>query len=108
MNELDLVIRSTHTDGLFAKVMRFEQVQLVAGQASYTLPGYVLDLDNDGAFIPVGQPTSGGATGETPVRAISRETWQAQSNQGAQGRPVQYFTDRLGAPCRYSGHPRRR
>lgn len=97
MDELDLVVRSTHTDGLFAKVMRFEQVTLVAGTSNYTLPTYVLDLDGDGAFVPVGQPTSGGAVGETPVRPISREKWQALSNQGASGRPVEYFTDRTGS-----------
>jgi hypothetical protein len=93
LDELDLLVRSTHTMGLFAKVMRLENVTLVSGQRTYTLAADVLDVDGDGALITPGQPLDA-AAGETPVKPISRERWQGLSNHGATGRPVEYFTDR--------------
>jgi hypothetical protein len=99
-DELDLLARSTQTMGLFAKVMRFDIIPLAEGVASYTLATDVLDVDGDGAFIPVGQPLTA-ATGETPVKPISRERWQGLSNHAATGRPVEYFTDRTGSQIVY-------
>lgn len=96
LDELDLLVRSTHTMGLFAKVMRLEHVTLVADQRSYTLPSDVLDVIGDGAFIDSSQ-TLTSADGETPVRPISREKWQGLSSHGATGRPVEYFTDRTAS-----------
>ena len=95
-SELDLLVRETHTMGLFAKVMRLENVALVAGQRAYTLAADVLDVDGNGALISPGQPVDA-ATGETPVRPISRERWQALSNHAATGRPVEYYTDRTSS-----------
>ena len=95
-DELDLLVRSTHTMGLFAKVMRLEHVTMVADQRSYTLPTDVLDVDGDGAFIDSTQ-TLTAANGETPVKPISREKWQGLSSHGATGRPVEYFTDRTSS-----------
>lgn len=96
LDELDLLVRSTHTMGLFAKVMRLETVTLVAGQRSYTLAADVLDVDGDGALITPGEPINA-ASGETPVKPISREKWQGLSNHSATGRPVEYFTDRTAS-----------
>jgi hypothetical protein len=94
-DELDLLVRSTQTMGLFAKVMRLDLVTLQTGVRNYTLDADVLDVDGDGAFIPVGE-TLTAANGETPVKPISRERWQGSSH-GATGRPVEYFTDRTGS-----------
>ncbi len=58
--------------------------------------GTIIDLDGDGAFIPVGQTVTA-AAGETPVRPVSRERWQAISAHNATGRPTEYFTDRTDA-----------
>lgn len=96
MEMLDLITRSTQTMGLFAKVMAPYDLPLISGQRSYTLPGTILDLDGDGAFVPSGQPLTG-AAGETPVRPISRERWQGISAHDATGRPVEYFADKTGA-----------
>lgn len=96
MDLLDLISRSTQTMGLFAKVGELYDLYLVANIRNYTLPGTILDVDGDGAFVPSGQPLTA-AAGETPVRPISREKWQGISAHNATGRPVEYFSDRSDA-----------
>lgn len=96
MDLLDLITKSTQTMGLFAKVGGRYNLQLVAGSTTYTLPGTILDLDGDGAYIDIGQSLTA-AAGETPVRSISREQYQAQSAKNATGRPIEYFSDRTDA-----------
>ncbi|HXT99481.1 MAG TPA: hypothetical protein VN903_00725 [Polyangia bacterium] len=92
---LELIASSTQTMGLFAKVMQFYDLPLAADTRSYTLPGTILDVDGDGAFIAIGQ-TLTAASGETPVRPISRERFHGLSAHDATGRPIEYFTDRTG------------
>jgi hypothetical protein len=96
MDLLDLITKSTQTMGLFAKIGTFYNLPLLAGTTSYTLPGTILDLDGDGAFIDAGQSLTA-AAGETPVRPISREQYQTQSAKNATGRPIEYFADRTDA-----------
>lgn len=96
MDLLDMISRSTQTMGLFAKVTQFYNLTLASGTRNYTLPGTIIDVEGDGAFVPVGQSLTA-ASGETPVMPISRERFQGISAKDATGRPVEYFTDRTGA-----------
>lgn len=96
LQHLELIVKTSEARGLFAKSIGFTYVTLVAATSTYTLAGTVLDVIEDGAFIPVGQPLTG-ASGETPVTYITREKWQGLSAQNATGRPTMYFPDRTGA-----------
>src|SRR5689334_6560582 len=71
LNNLELIVKSSELRGLFAKSIGFTNVQLLAGTPTYTLTGLVLDVVDDGMFIPVGQPLTQ-ASGETPVKFMSR------------------------------------
>lgn len=96
MDLLDLITKSSQTMGLFARTMVDYNLTLVAGQRDYTLPGNVLDLTGNGAFIASGQ-TLAAAAGETPVMPMSREQWQGMSAKDAVGRPTMYSVDRTDA-----------
>ncbi len=96
MDMLDLISRSTQAMGLFAKVIQFYDLGLLAGTRNYTLPATIMDVQSDGAFIAVGQSLTA-ASGETPVRQVERERWQGNSAKNATGRPVEYYADRTGA-----------
>lgn len=96
MDLLDLVTRSSQTMGLFAKAVQLYDLTLSATVRNYTLPATILDVEGDGAFIPVGQSLTA-ASGETPVRPVSRETWQGLSAKNATGKPIEYFTDKVNA-----------
>lgn len=96
MDMLDLLVKSTQTMGLFAKTIAFYDLQLLAGVRSYPLAASVLEAQGDGSFIAVGQSLTA-ASGETPVKMVSREEWQALSAKDADGRPTMYFVDRTAS-----------
>lgn len=95
---LEMLVKRIEAKGKLVRAREFYQVQLVAGQWEYTLPSSLMDVYGDGAFIPVGQPTTGGAVGEVPVKQIDQEQWQRMSAQGATGRPTLYFCYRANDP----------
>lgn len=95
---LEMLVKRIEAKGKLVRAREFYQVQLVAGQSEYTLPSSMMDVYGDGAFIPVGQPTTGGAMGEVPVKQIDMEQWQRLSAQGATGRPTVYMCYRANDP----------
>lgn len=95
---LEMLVKRIEAKGKLVRAREFYQVQLVAGQSEYTLPSSMMDVYGDGAFIPVGQPTTGGAMGEVPVKQIDMEQWQRLSAQGATNRPFNYMCYRANDP----------
>lgn len=90
---LELITKTAQTFGMMARTAQLYNLTLTASVSAYTLPQSILDVLEDGAFIDPSQNVNA-ASGETPVRAISRETWQGLSAKDATGRPTLYFPDR--------------
>lgn len=94
---LDTYMDYLQTMGVYAKSVQMVEVALTAGTAFYTLPGTVLDLVADGAYIDPTQALAA-ADGETPVIAMDREEWQRLSSKKAEGRPTLYYLYRANTP----------
>lgn len=90
---LENILDSLDTYGVFARVVTFHELQLVAGTYIYDFPEHILEVVKTGMYIDPEEPESSGA--ETPVYQIRREEWQILS-VGGSGRPVKYFNDRNG------------
>jgi hypothetical protein len=95
---LEMLVKRIEAKGKLVRAREFYQIQMVDGQSEYTLPSSLMDVYGDGAFIPVGQPTTGGAIGEVPVKEIDLEQWQRLSSQGSTGRPTLYMCYRAADP----------
>lgn len=89
-NFLDSILDEIASEGVQSRLVDFLNVSLTANTADYTLSESILELVGDGAYIPSGQ-TLTAAQGETPVKPVDRETWQAYSSKNAQGRPTSYY-----------------
>lgn len=97
LDELANIIDEMQAHGLRARAVEFQDVTLVAGQATYAMQTNVLDVVGNAMFIdPAQDPTA--ATGEVPVVMIGRDEWQLLSNKAATGRPTQYYVHRTGSP----------
>lgn len=94
---LEMLVKRLEAKGKLVRAREFYNVQLVANQVEYSLPSSLMDVYEDGAFIPIGQPVDA-AVGETPVKQIDMEQFQRLSAHGATGRPYQYLAYRAADP----------
>ena len=94
---LEMLVKRLEAKGKLVRAREFYNVQLVAGQLEYPLPSSLMDVYEDGAFIPVGQDVNA-ANGEVPVKQIDMEMWQRLSAHAAQNRPTLYLCYRAADP----------
>ena len=83
------------TERFFEYFVNLDVLDLVAGTAIYTLDADILNVIDDGSYIPASNGTEEEATsGETPVKPISGYRWNQLSSKGSEGTPVHYFLER--------------
>ncbi len=94
---LEMLVKRLEAKGKLVRAREYYNLTLVAGQSEYSLPSSLMDVFEDGAFIPVGQPVDA-AVGEIPVKPIDMEQWQRLGTHGATSRPYFYLTYRAADP----------
>lgn len=94
---VEMVVKRIEAQGKLVRARKFLFLTLVAGVYEYSLDNTIMDLLEDGAFIPVGQDINA-ANGETPVKPIDMEQWNRLGTHANQGRPCFYFTYRATEP----------
>lgn len=88
-----LAAHSTHR--YFEYFVNLDVLQLVAGTHSYTLDADVLNVIDDGSYIPASNdPEEEQTTGETPVKPMSGYRWNQLSGKESRGTPMHYFLER--------------
>jgi len=92
---LNTILASASTERFFEYFVQHEFLTVVANTNEYTLSADVLNVMDDGSFIP----SSNGAevektTGETPVRPLSGFRWNQLSSKASLGTPVFYYLER--------------
>lgn len=84
---------STHR--FFEYFVNLDVLDLVAGTHSYTLDADVLNVIDDGSYIPASNGTEEEeTTGETPVKPMSAFRWNQLSSKASEGTPVHYYLER--------------
>lgn len=94
---LEMLVKRLEAKGKLVRAREYYNLTLVAGQSEYSLPSSLMDVSEDGAFIPVGQPVDA-AVGETPVKPIDMEQWQRLGTHAATSQPYFYLAYRAADP----------
>jgi hypothetical protein len=95
---LNRVLNSLSTHRFFEYFINLEVIDLLAGESVYTMDQEVLNIVDDGSYIPASNATETiETTGETPVKPMSGYRWNQLSGKNAQGTPVHYFIERNAA-----------
>lgn len=88
-----LAAHSTHR--YFEYFSNLDVLDLVAGTHSYTLDADILNIIDDGSYIPASNdPEEEETTGETPVKPMSAFRWNQLSAKSSSGTPMHYFLER--------------
>ncbi len=88
-----LAAHSTHR--YFEYFVNLDVLDLVAGTHSYTLDADILNIIDDGSYIPASNdPEEEETTGETPVKPMSGFRWNQLSGKSSSGTPMHYFIER--------------
>lgn len=92
---LNRLLNSYSTHRFFEYFQRFAVVQMVVGQSSYALTVDILNIIDDGSYIPQSNdPEETDTTGETPVKPMSAFRWNQLSSKASSGTPVHYYIER--------------
>ncbi len=92
---LNRLLNSFSTARFFEYFVNLDVLDLVAGTHQYTLDADILNVIDDGSYIPASNgPEEEETTGETPVRPMSAYRWNQLSSKSSEGTPVQYFIER--------------
>jgi hypothetical protein len=95
---LNRLLASKSTERFFEYFVNLDVLQLVALDNQYTLDADVLNVIDDGSYIPVSNASETEQTsGETPVKPISGFRWNQLSSKESRGTPVHYFIERNAA-----------
>jgi len=88
-----LAAHSTHR--YFEYFVNLDVLDLVIGTHSYTLDADILNIIDDGSYIPAdNDPEEEQTTGETPVKPMSGFRWNQLSGKNSSGIPMHYFLER--------------
>ena len=88
-----LAAHSTHR--YFEYFVNLDVLDLVAGTHSYTLDADILNIIDDGSYIPASNAAEEEqTTGETPVKPMSGYRWNQLSGKESRGTPMHYFLER--------------
>jgi hypothetical protein len=95
---LNRLLASYSTERFFECFVNLDVLTLVADDNQYTIDADVLNIIDDGSYIPASNGTEVEATtGETPVKPISAFRWNQLSSKSSRGTPVHYFIERNAA-----------
>lgn len=93
--ELNRVLAAASTHRFFEYFVNLDVLDLVAGTNSYTLDADILNIIDDGSYIPASNdPEEEETTGETPVKPMSAFRWNQLSGKNSVGIPMHYFIER--------------
>lgn len=92
---LTVLINSFSTHRYFEYFVNLDVLDLTAGVHTYTLDSDILNVIDDGSYIPASNAAEEEeTTGETPVKPISGYRWNQLSSKESQGTPVHYYLER--------------
>lgn len=92
---LNRLLNNFSTHRYFEYFVNLEIIELTAGEHRYELDPDILNIIDDGSYIPESNdPEEEETSGETPVKPISAFRWNQLSSKAATGIPVQYFIER--------------
>lgn len=92
---LNRVLAEASTERFFEYFVNLDVVDLVVGTNSYTLDADILNIIDDGSYIPASNATEEEqTTGETPVKPMSAFRWNQLSGKSSRGTPMHYFIER--------------
>src|SRR4030095_8411761 len=92
---LNRVLASHSTARFFEYFINLDVLVLVAGTNSYTLDADILNIVDDGSYIPASNGVEvEETTGETPVKPMSAFRWNQLSSKASIGIPVHYYIER--------------
>ena len=92
---LEDVLDALATEGVFARAAEFYNLTLTSGTPGYTLPSYVIDVQDAGVYIAAGEDVSA-ASAELPVTLVSQEQWQLLGTKAVEGPPTRMYAHRTG------------
>ena len=88
-----LAAHSTHR--YFEYFVNLDYLELEVGENRYTLDDDVLNVIDDGSYIPASNGSEAEKTsGETPVKPMSGYRWNQLSGKNSVGVPMHYFIER--------------
>jgi hypothetical protein len=88
-----LAAHSTHR--FFEYFVNLDVVELDVGIHTYALEPDILNIIDDGSYIPASNGVEvEQTTGETPVKPISAARWNQLSGKNSTGTPMYYFIER--------------
>lgn len=92
---LNRLIEGLAGEGVLIHFEGFELLTLVAQDGLYTLDSDILNVVDNGSYIPASNASeTEETTGETPVTPMSAHQWNQLSAKNAVGTPVKYFLQR--------------
>lgn len=92
---LNRLLAAASTHRFFEYFVNLDVLDLVIGENSYTLDADILNLIDDGSYIPAdNDPEEEQTTGETPVKPMSAFRWNQLSGKNSSGIPMHYFLER--------------
>lgn len=92
---LNRLLAHHSTERYFEYFVNLDVLDLAAGQHQYTLDADILNLIDDGSYIPASNdPEEEETKGETPVKPLSGYRWNQLSSKQSSGTPCHYFIER--------------
>lgn len=92
---LNRLLAAFSTERFFEYFVNLDYLQLVVDDNRYTLDADILNVIDDGSYIPALNGVEVELTsGETPVKPMSGFHWNQLSSKTARGTPVHYFIER--------------
>lgn len=92
---LTRLMNSLAMKGFLEYFVNLDVLDLVAGTHEYTLDADILNVIDDGSYIPASNGLEEEeTTGETPVKPMSAFRWNQLSSKASIGTPVHYYIER--------------
>lgn len=92
---LNRLLAAASTHRFFEYFVDLDYLELTAGTSTYSLTADVLNIVDDGSYIPESNdPEQEHTSGETPVKPMSAFRWNQLSGKNSTGTPMHYFVER--------------
>lgn len=92
---LNRLLAANSTHRYFEYFVNLDVLDLVIGTHSYTLDADILNVLDDGSYIPASNsPEEEQTSGETPVKPMSAFRWNQLSGKESRGIPMHYYLER--------------
>ena len=92
---LNRILAEAASEKFFEYFVNLDVLDLVVDTTSYTLDADILNIIDDGSYIPASNdPEEEKTSGETPVKPMSAFRWNQLSGKNSRGIPMHYFLER--------------